>query len=121
MLTGCSSTPSSYADYHFKSLEELAAVLDKAGWNCGDSVPDESATNASLGKYEWAQDTCDRGSIAVFASDAKRAEILSHDFNALEPGKARIDGGNWEVQGDQYMVEDAHKVLGGTITLATDT
>lgn len=117
LLSGCSNTSTSYVDYHFKSLEELADVLKKADWDCGDSVDGEEATNNSLAKYEWAQESCDRGSIALFASDAKRAEIVGHSFNALEPGKARIDGGNWEVLGDQYKVDDAQKLLGGTRTL----
>lgn len=110
-LAGCTSKPD-YPTYHFKSLAELADTLKPAGWSCS-GARDEGQTRDSIAKYGWTQASCNDGALALYSSDAKRAELQANPWNALKPGWCRLDGGNWMVSGAQYQVEDAEKIVGG--------
>lgn len=78
---------------------------------------DKAQTDASLSEHGFASAPRNRGAIVIYASGEKRTELQANPANALEAGKARLEGGNWAVTGDQYIVEDAQKVLGGKLTV----
>lgn len=114
-VAGCASVPD-YSEYHFKSVNELIAVVERAGWSCVDSTKDEAATANDLAQYGYANEACSNGSVTIVSSDAKRAQLDANPGNALRSGECRLDGGNWSVWGQQYLVEDAQKVMQGSLT-----
>jgi hypothetical protein len=117
LITGCSGG-ADYSKKQFGSVNELAtAVSAVEGWSCmTDQLGDETHTREALALYGWASGTCSAGSLAIYGSDAKRSELASNEWNALLPGKCRLDGGNWSVWGQQYAVEAAQKKMSGELT-----
>lgn len=107
--SGCAGARA--ADQSFESTEDLAKAL---GWKCSGS--DAAKTKRSLQEFGWAQAACDSSHLTIFESDAKRNEIQGLSWNALKPGWCRIEGRNWSAGGTQYIVEDAHKRVGGRLT-----
>lgn len=110
LLAGCAG-PAKDAEY--KDINDLGKAYEQA---VGDGM-DCSETKNKIEDYGWVQTTCGpTGIIMMFTSDAKREEIKKK--NPLEAGRMWIQGKNWLVEGDQYQVEKAQKVLGGELLKA---
>lgn len=107
LLAGCSSAPP--AEITYQSVNDLAKVYEKA------ANVDCRKTDTDMSENQWDQTQCgDHAVVMVFASDAKRQEIL--DKNPLETGEVYIQGGNWLISAYQFEAERANKKLGGKIT-----
>lgn len=111
-LAGCSGG-ADYSDRTFESTAELVDVVEDTGMDCSDDGRDAEATRDALDKNGWTQEPCTGGTAALFVSDAKRDEVREKN---LEPGGAWVQGGNWAVIGEQYIVEEAHESMGGELT-----
>lgn len=109
LLAGCGQ--SDYSEHTFKSVEDL---IDATGWDCS-LADDETATSESLDKFGFASSPCSNGYATIWESDAKRTEIQNNGKNDLKPGWCRVEGGNWTVGGAQFVAEEAHENLGGSI------
>jgi hypothetical protein len=120
LLSGCGAQPADYSQRQFKSAAELAKTVEQlAGWKCSETDrDDDSHTADSLAKYGFASVPCDNGSVTIIASDAKRAELAANPGNAIKAGYCRLDGGNWQVWGQQYIVQTAQKAMQGKLTCA---
>lgn len=120
LLAGCGAQPADYSQRQFKSTAELARAVEQlAGWNCSETERDDEAhTNESLAKYGWAFVSCSNGSVTIVASDAKRAELAANPGNKLNPGYCQLEGGNWSIWGQQYIVQAAQTAMQGKITCA---
>lgn len=107
LAAGCSA-PSK--DDSYSNINDLANAYKQAA---GDGI-ECSESKTDITKNGWDQTTCGPTSIVMmFTSDAKREEIKTK--NPLESGRRWIQGANWLIEGDQYEIEKAHKVLGGEI------
>lgn len=120
LLVGCGAQPADYSQYQFKSTAELGKTVEQlAGWSCTSTYrDDEEHTRESLGRYGFASLPCSNGSVSLIASDAKRAELAANPGNKLTPGNCRLDGGNWSIWGQQYIVEAAQKAMKGRLSCA---
>lgn len=120
LFTGCAAQPTDYTTHQFESTAELGATVEQlAGWSCPSTYRnDEEHTRASLGRYGFASLPCSNGSVTLVASDAKRAELAANTGNELNPGYCRLEGGNWSIWGQQYIVQAAQKAMQGRLTCA---
>lgn len=119
-LAGCGAQAGDYSERQFASAKELAQTVEQlAGWTCSESDLDDKAhTDDHLYEYGFWSVGCNNGAVTIYASDARRTDLASKPWNQLESGECRIDGGNWSVSGQQYIVETAHKAMQGTLTCA---
>lgn len=109
-LAACSGAKTEgYANHRFTSTQEIADVVAAAGWTCDGHDRAKTAARLAQGGFDAAP--CDDGSIVIYASDAKRAELRAK--NPARPGWKYVAGANWEAMGAVDKIDAANKVLKG--------
>lgn len=106
-LTACGNSVEKDAAYD--TAEDLAEALN--------TIDDYRCKNISddhmLATEGRATVSCATMAGSIYTSDHTRQWL--YERNPLEPGERRLEGPNWFMHGDQYLMEDIQEHLGGTI------